>query len=98
MKNLKKHLRPKKNFKRIKPKTQNVQNNTDANNNNDNLDKVQNDQSDNYLDISEYNKNNIKIPESEVQKSTDLINYINSNRQSAADRETMIKNPRINHL
>ena len=92
MKNLKKHLRPKKNFKRIKPKTQNVQNNTDANNNNDNLDKVQNDQSDNYLDISEYNKNNIKIPESEVQKSTDLINYINSNRQSAADRETMIEN------
>ena len=92
MTGLRKYLRPKKNFKRIKTKIHTSQ--TDENNNNnENMDKAQLDHSDNYVDITEYTRNNIKIPESEVQKSTEIINYINSsNRQSAADRETMIEN------
>ena len=90
MTNLKKHLRPKKNFKRIKTKIHTSHN--DENNNAENLEKAQLDNSDNYVDITEYTRNNIKIPENEVQKSNELINYINSNRQTAADRETMIEN------
>ena len=90
MTSLRKYLRPKKNFKRIKAKINTSQ--TDENNI-DNMDKAQLDHSDNYVDITEYTRNNIKIPESEVQKSNEIINYINSNnRQSAADRETMIEN------
>lgn len=87
---LRKYLRPKKNFKRIKTKIHTSQ--TEANNN-DNMDKTQFDQSDNYVDITEYTRNNIKIPENEVQQSSEIINYINANnRQSAADRESMIDN------
>ena len=90
MTSLRKYLRPKKNFKRIKAKINTSQ--TDENNIG-NMDKAQLDHSDNYVDITEYTRNNIKIPESEVQKSNEIINYINSNnRQSAADRETMIEN------
>ena len=90
MTSLRKYLRPKKNFKRIKAKINTSQ--TDENNI-DNMDKAQLDHGDNYVDITEYTRNNIKIPESEVQKSNEIINYINSNnRQSAADRETMIEN------
>ena len=89
MQNLKKHLRPKKNFKRIKAKIHTSQND---NNTNDNMEKIQYDHSDNYVDITEYTKNNIKIPENDVQNSNEIINYINSNRPSAADRESMIEN------
>ena len=90
LKNLKKHLRPKKNFKRIKPKINNSQNEA---NNNQEIEKTQFDHSDNYVDITEYTRNNIKLPENESQKGNEIINYINSNnRQTAADRETMIEN------
>ena len=89
MNKLKKYLRPKKNFKRIKTKIHTSQNDT---NNNDAEDKTQFEHSDNYVDITEYTGDNVKLPETETQKNNDIINYINSNRQSAADRESMIEN------
>ena len=92
--NLKKHLRPKKNFRRIKPKIQNSENNVNNNNNdnNNNLEKIEYDNNDNYLDITEYTRNNNKIQEVDKQKNGDIINYINNTRQTAADRESMIEN------
>ena len=89
MNKLKKYIRPKKNFKRIKTKIHTSQNDT---NNNDAEDKTQFEHSDNYVDITEYTGDNVKLPETEAQKNNDIINYINSNRQSAADRESMIEN------
>ena len=90
MTGLRKYLRPKKNFKRIKTKIHTSQ--TDQNTN-DNMDKAQLDHSDNYVDMTEHTRSKTKIPESEVQKSNEIINYINANsRQSAADRESMIDN------
>ena len=92
MLNLKKHLRPKKNFKRIKPKIHNEENDTNNNNIDNNMEKVEYDHSDNYVDITEYTKNNIKLQDGDAQKNSDIINYINNSRQTAADRESMIEN------
>ena len=91
MNNLRKHLRPKKNFKRIKTKIHTSQTDNEATN--DNEENINNipykTNSDNYVDITEYTKNNVKINENDGQKN---INYINANRTSAADRESMIEN------
>ena len=94
MKNLKKYLRPKKNFKRIKPKIHNEENEPNNNNNNteNDVEKIDYDHSDNYVDITEYTKNNNKIQDDDKEKNADIINYINNGRQTAADRESMIEN------
>ena len=93
MKNIRKYLRPKKNFKRIKPKIHNEENAQDNNNNVENdMEKNDYDHSDNYVDITEYTKNNNKIQDDDKEKNADIINYINNGRQTAADRESMIEN------
>ena len=93
MKNIRKYLRPKKNFKRIKPKIHNEENVPDNNNNVENdMEKNDYDHSDNYVDITEYTKNNNKIQDDDKEKNADIINYINNGRQTAADRESMIEN------